>query len=162
MHRACATDDRGTTVVEMIVASMLLGVGILAVLVSLNTATHTTATADHRNSAVGVATTEIETVRSWPYEAVGISPASRGFRPRFESRSTVTAGTVRVEALSDTTIGGIDYSIRRDVTWESITVNAARIDEGYKVVTVVVTWTDRVGTHTVRQDTGLYRPDDDV
>ncbi|MDW3221151.1 MAG: hypothetical protein R8F63_21300 [Acidimicrobiales bacterium] len=156
-----ATTDRGTTVVEMIVATMLLSVGILAVLVSMNTATTTTAVADNRSTGVRVASSEIEAMRAQPYDDVGISSGSRGFRRSFEGRPTVTSGGARVEARASVVVDGITYDIRRDVTWASITVGATRIPEGYKLVTITVTWDDSVGDHTIRQDTGLYRPADD-
>lgn len=156
-----ATTDRGTTVVEMIVATMLLSVGILAVLVSMNTATTTTAVADNRSTGVRVAGSEIEAVRSRPYDEAGISSGSRGFRRSFEGRTTVTSGAARVEARGSVVVDGITYAIRRDVTWAEITVGSTRIPEGYKIVTITVTWDDRVGDHEVRQDTGLYRAADD-
>ena len=82
--RARVASDRGTTVVEMIVATMLLGVGVLAVFSSLSAAGKATSVADHRSTAVRVATSELETIRSWPYDDVGISVTRLGYRARFE------------------------------------------------------------------------------
>ena len=143
-------------------ATMLLGVGVLAVLSSLGAATTATSVADGRSTAVRLATTELETLRSWPYDDVGISTSSRGYRSRFEKRRTVSDGDSRVEAKDEITVDNVVYEVRRHVTWASIKVGRSVTRQGYKVVTVIVSWEDRVGDHSVRQDTGLYSPDDNA
>ncbi len=150
--------ERGTTIVEVIVATMLLAVGVLAVLSSMGTASKASAVADHRSTAVRVATTEIETMRSWPYDGVGIRPTSRGFTSRFESRPTVSGNSMRAKATGSIDVGGVTYDIVRHVTWSPISVKGSTISDGYKLITVIVAWGDTAGRHEMRQDTGLYRP----
>ncbi len=146
----------------MIVATMLLGVGVLAVFSSLGAAGKATSVADHRSTAVRVATSELEIIRSWPYDEVGISVTSLGYRARFEGRPTVSDTDMRVEAGGELTIDNTVYTITRNVTWESIRVGRSVTTQGYKLVTVVVSWDDGVGDRSVRQDTGLYSPDSDA
>ncbi len=151
--------ERGATIVEMIVATMILAVGVVAVAGSLNTASKADSVADHRTDAARLMTTEIETIRSRPYAEIGIAPSSRGYRRHFENRPTVTEAVNRVEASGSEEIGSVSYEIDRDVTWSGISVGATSVPEGYKVISIRVTWSDAAGTHDLRQDTGLYRPD---
>lgn len=150
--------ERGMTIVEVIVATMLLTVGVLAVLSSMGAASKASAVAEHRSTAVRVATTEIETMRSWPYDEVGIRPTSRGRTPRFESRPTVSGNNMRAQATGSVDVAGVTYDIVRHVTWSPVSVKGSTIPDGYKLITVVVAWSDTAGRHEMRQDTGLYRP----
>ncbi len=148
--------EAGFSIVEAIVATMLLAVGVLAVLGSLGAAARTGAAGDHRQDAARLASSELEAVRAVPYAEVGIALTTRGYVARFESRPTVTAAVNRVEATGTATVGETTFTIRRHVTWAPIQVGAVRSAQGYKVATVVVSWTDASGSHQLRQDTGLY------
>jgi len=156
--RADYRRERGTTLVEVIVATMLLTVGVLAVFGSMDTASQVSAVAEHRGTAARVATSEIETMRSWPYDEVGIKPTSNGFTSRFESLPTVSGTRMRADASDPLLIDGLSYDISRHVTWSPISVGQSTIADGYKLITIIVDWVDTGGRHELRQDTGLYRP----
>ncbi len=148
--------EAGFTIVEAIVATMLLAVGVLTVVASLGAAARSEAAGEHRQEAARLASSEVEAIRAVPYPEVGIALASPGYAARFESRPTVTAAVNRVEATGTQIVGGTTYAIRRHVTWAPIQVGAVRHAQGYKWATVIVSWTDATGAHQVRQDTGRY------
>lgn len=148
--------EAGTSIVEAIVATMLLAVGVLAVVASLGAASKATATGDHRTIAARLAAGELEAARAIPYDDLGIAVSSRGYVSRFEGRLTVTTGRNAVVALSEQLVDPTEYTIRRHVTWAPIQAGPTRIAQGYKLVTVIVTWTDATGPHQLRQDTGVY------
>jgi len=148
--------EAGFSIVEAIVATMLLAVGVLAAVASLGAAARSEAAGNHRQEAARLASSELEAVRAVPYAEVGIALASPGYVPRFEGRTTVTVTVSRVEATGTQTIGGTVYAVRRHITWAPIQNGAVRNAQGYKWVTVVVSWTDATGSHQVRQDTGRY------
>ena len=151
-----ADTEAGTSIVEAMVATLLVAVGVLAVVSSLGAADRAASVGDRRSSAVRLAASELETVRSRPYDQVGIAAGSDGYQPRFEGRSTVTGPVNAVDAIGRATVGGTSFDIRRHVTWQPIDAGGTRVAEGFKLVTILVTWTDSVGDHTVRQDTGIY------
>lgn len=155
-HPSDRDADAGTTIVEIIVATMILSVGVLAVLTSFGSATKASSAADHRATAARIATSEIEAVRALSHDAVGIATSSPGYVSRFEGRDTVNDGPARVEGRSEVTVGTTRYEIRRYVTWAPIQVDATRIARGYKHVTVVVGWSDAMGAHEVRLDSGVH------
>ena len=138
------------------VATLLLAVGVLALLTSVGAAERATAAGDQRVVAVRLASGELEVLRSLPYDDIGIATGSSGYVPRFEGRPTVTGTVNRVDATGEVTEGSTTFSLRRHLTWRPIEVGGVRVDTGYKLATVIVSWTDAAGPHEVRQDTGLY------
>jgi Tfp pilus assembly protein PilV len=147
--------EAGTSIVEVIVATMLLAVGVVAVVGSLGSAGEAAATGEHRSTAAGISVNELESIRATPYEMVGIATADAGYVSRFEGRSTVTEADNRVASRGEVTAGGITFEIRRHVTWGAVQVGGSLIPEAYKHVTVVVIWADQTGGHTLRLDTGI-------
>ncbi|MEZ5411990.1 MAG: hypothetical protein R2761_28400 [Acidimicrobiales bacterium] len=149
--------EAGFSIVEAIVATMLLAVGVLAVVASIGAAARTEAAGGHRQEAARLASSELESIRAVPYTEVGVALTSLGYVPRFEGRPTVTAAVNRVDATGTQAIGGTSYAIRRHITWVPVQVGAVRNSQGYKWATVLVSWTDASGSHQIRQDTGLYQ-----
>ncbi len=157
-HRR-ADAEAGTSIVEVLVATSLLAIGVLVVLTSIGAAERATTAGERRAAAVRLAIGELETIRSHRYDEIGIAPGADGYRPRFEGRPTVNEPVNRVEATGLVDDGTTVYEVRRHVTWSPIEVGASRIDDGFKLVTVIVDWTDPAGAHQVRLDTGIYRFD---
>ena len=151
-----AETEAGTSIVEVMVATLLLSVGVLALLTSVGAAERATAAGDRRSIAVRMATGELEVIRSLPYDEIGIATGDAGHVARFEGRPTVTETHNRVEAIGRLIDGSTTFEVRRHVTWAPVDVGGSRIATGYKLATVIVTWTDPAGRHEVRQDTGLY------
>ncbi|MEL6983784.1 MAG: hypothetical protein AAFO29_15270, partial [Actinomycetota bacterium] len=92
-----AEGEAGTSIVEVMVATLLLAVGVLALLTSIGAAERATAAGDQRSIAVRLATGELEVLRSLRYAEIGIATGAAGYVPRFEGRSTVTEAINRVE-----------------------------------------------------------------
>ena len=149
--------EAGTSIVEVLVATALLSVGVLVVLASIGAAERATAAGERRSAAVRLASDELESIRSLRYDDIGIAPSSDGYVPRFEGRPTVSGSVNRVEASGTTDDGATTFDVERHVTWSAIDVGGARIDDGFKLVTVVVAWSDPAGDHRIRHDTGIYR-----
>lgn len=151
--------ERGVSLVEVMVATMVLAVGALGVLASLRATATSAAVADHRFEASRLATSELETIRSWRDEVVAVDPSADGYRVRHEGRSTVTDPAGRVDPVGAVDVDGTEFTVERHVTWAPVEGPDGRIDQGYKLVTVVVRWNDVGGDHEVRFDTGLHRND---
>jgi Tfp pilus assembly protein PilV len=156
-RRAWGTDrEAGVSIVEVLVASMLLAVGVGAVVVSLGAASEVTATGRHHSVAADLATGELEAARAVTYEELGIAVSSPGYLPRFEGRDTVTETVNQISPTGQATVDETTFDLRRHVTWADIDVGGTRITEGYKHVTVIVAWTDGSGDHQLRLDSGIY------
>jgi hypothetical protein len=146
---------------EVLVTTMLLALGVGAVVGTLGAAGEATASGRHQSVAAGLASGELEAIRAVAYDDVGIAPSDPGYVPRFESRNTVTEAVNRVEPLDQVEVDGTTFDLRRHVTWSPIDVGPTRIAEGYKRLTVIVTWEDGTGDHRLRLDSGLYEVSDD-
>ena len=57
---------------------------------------------------------------------------------------------------STVTQGAIKYSARRYVVWANASDPSSTFAKAYKRLTVIVSWSDAAGAHTVRQDSILY------
>ena len=148
--------EAGMSIPEVLVAALLLAVGVGGVVATLGTSGEAAATGRHQSTAAGIATGEVEVIRSVPYDEVGIAASSPGYVPRFEGRDTVTGAVNRVEATGTTTVDVITYELERHITWRDITVGGSPIARGYKQVTIIVSWSDGTGPHQVRLDSGRY------
>lgn len=145
--------DRGTTVVELLVASLLLGVGVLGVAGLFVASARSTSVVESQADATDIATGEIELIRSLPYEEIGIAVSAPGYQPQVDGRPTVTeAGGNRVFPTGTVSRDGIDFGIERSVTW----IEAGTSGRSYKLVVIDVTWRTASGDRSVTLQTGLY------
>jgi hypothetical protein len=84
---------------------------------------------------------------------VGFSTNQTGYRATFETKSTVVVATpVFAPATTPYTFDGQVFTITRDIVW----VPFGSVTQAYKRVTAQISWTDKTGTHTIRQDGGVY------
>lgn len=171
------SEENGFSLVEIIVATMLMGIGIAGAASVLASSSRTSATADHRSQASHLATTEIETIRAMPYELVAIDPEAKGFETEFNGRETVTpdelgepaakesailspTGTVPrsdiVTPYEELTIGDSIFTVFRHVTWAAAGPDTQPIKRSYKVINIIIRWTDSSGQHELQQETGLF------
>ena len=162
-RRSALGADAGITIVEMIVATLILGVGIAGAATLLVGASNTAAVSGNRRTATEIGVEEIERIRSWPYGVVGIMRAAPAYVPTFERLPTVTeTGENRLEPTGSETREGVDYDVARYVTWLPIEVNRVLLPQGYKRLTIGISWTDSAGDHTVWHETGLFESSDDA
>lgn len=177
--------ERGLSLVEVIVATMIMGIGIAGAASVLATSSRTVAAADHRSQASSLATSEMESIRAMPYSLVRIDPTAVGYQASYGGRPTVTIATAATDGpgldtgdpdidtlyddipvpdnLSFTVIptstievAGSDYTVIRHVTWAPVGSGASLDQFGYKVVNIIVRWTDSAGQHEIQQESGLF------
>jgi hypothetical protein len=145
--------ERGVTVVEMLVASFLLGVGVMGVAVLFVASARSGAVADRQADATDVASGELEIIRAMAYDEVGIASDADGYVPIVDGRPTVTEpGPNLVLPLGTANRDGITYDIERSVTW----VEAGTTGTEFKTVVVSVRWDSTAGERQVTLQTGLY------
>jgi hypothetical protein len=147
-------------------------------------AMRTAGVANHRTDGASIASREIESIRAVPYAQVGFYGDQTGYVSSFETHSTVTLGSTSPSSgslipqiqpetpdpnaattyapdpnpanASPIVQGGISYSVARNIVWVNAQDASTTYTSAYKKLTVVVTWSDQSGTHTVRQDSLLY------
>jgi Tfp pilus assembly protein PilV len=150
--------DRGVTVTEMVVATLLLATAILAAASMLGGASTASAVGANRQAAIGLAASELDVMRSLRFDAVAIPSTAPGFVTRFEDRVTVADARGGLVPTSTVQRRGVDMVVRRMVTWASVRTRAGVEAEAYKHLTVIVEWTDTAGPHSHRLDTALFDP----
>jgi prepilin-type N-terminal cleavage/methylation domain-containing protein len=174
----------GFTIVELVIAMALLAIIAAPLATVFWSGLRTASAAAHRTDGASVASREIERMRAVPYAQVGFYADEPGYSATFETFTTVTLGSVspstgklvpQIEPLSPDpsaaagyapdpdpanaspiVLGGIRYSVARSIVWINANDASSTFDKAYKRLTVVVTWTDQVGVHNVRQDSVLY------
>ena len=152
-------DQSGFTMVELVVSVAILAVAGVITAGSMASSTRVKVAADNRTQAVALATREVEGLRALPWSQVGFLASASGFRGSFEGFTTVTvAGTAGSAPTGRDTEASATFSILRDVVWVPVTANGAVVDQGYKRMTVQVSWTDASRTHLVRLDTAVFLP----
>ncbi len=145
------------------VATLILGVGIAGAATLLVGASKTAAVSANRSAATEIGIEEIERIRSWPYDVVGIARTAPAYVPTFERQPTVTEpGENRLEPRGTVLREGVEYLVTRHVTWLPIEVDRVLLPEGYKRLIVGIGWSDSAGDHTVWQETGLFEAADDA
>jgi prepilin-type N-terminal cleavage/methylation domain-containing protein len=164
-------DERGFTLLEMMVAVLIMAVAFTPLAAVFWNGFQTADASAHRTSGFTIATREIEKLRAVPYSVLGFY--SDQSPPTWSTDTTVLLGscssacgiTPLVVPTSTDTAGGLTYTITRYIYWDSAAAvsppaaaaPAVTTDtQAYKGATVVVSWTDRVGVHTVEQDSIIY------
>lgn len=159
------TQERGFTIVEMMVAASVLLIGALGTLAMLDTANRRARSASDRQNATAVARQVVEAAKSVPFR--DIAPASMVTTLRQDSAITGVSGSPwRIER--DNTL----YTLQVDVCWlderadglgsrapgnfcpgsgTGGTADGNSID--HKRVTVAVSWDTDAGKGSVRQST---------
>ena len=152
--------ERGFTLVELLVTITVLAVGIVGVMQVLLGTMQVSSSTDARARATAIATGEVEALRGLPYESLGLAATAPGYRATFDGATTVTLGEAQAGTTplgADVTHSGETFSVRRDVVWTDATIQgAAPHDDVIKRVVVTVSWQERSGTRTVRQESTVY------
>jgi prepilin-type N-terminal cleavage/methylation domain-containing protein len=180
------TDERGFTIIELTVALGLLAIIAAGLSGVFWSAIRTASIANHRTDGASIASREIEGMRAVPYAQVGFyQDQLPGYVSSFEGLATVSLGATspssgpNVPEMQPVTpdpnaaanyapdpdpsnalpvrLGNINFSVARYVVWVDAQDAPGHTDvQAYKRLTVMVTWTDVVGSHTVREDSVLY------
>jgi prepilin-type N-terminal cleavage/methylation domain-containing protein len=185
-RRVASRDDSesGFTIVELVVALAVLAM-VMAPLASVFWgAMRTAGVAAHRTDGSSIASREIESMRAIPYAQVGFYADQTGYTTVYEGFTTVSLGAT--SPASGTLVpqlqpqrpdphaatgyapdpdpenataiqqGGVSYSVERHVVWIDAQDASTTYVQAYKRLTVIVTWSDQGGAHSVRQDSILY------
>ena len=151
----------GFTMIEVMIALMLITVVLTSVARVFYGSLRTAGISNLRTSASVLATKETEFVHAIAYDHVGFYTDQPGYASTFESHNTVTlAGSAptgtRLTPTTTFTVGPKTYNVGLYLTWVDAQPGLTTLTEAYKKTTVVVTWTDVAGAHTVRQDSVFY------
>jgi prepilin-type N-terminal cleavage/methylation domain-containing protein len=161
-------DDAGFTVVEVMVALMILAVGVLGMAPLFLTALRTAALGANRARALALATRDIEAFHSVPYCEAGFAASQTGYSATWTdpadstSYSTVTISNPNANiggpSGPDETAAGQTYHFARYLVWATgkSPGGGTTYIQAYKRAVVVVTWSDQAGNHTARQDSAVY------
>ena len=162
--RPALGSERGFTIVEMMVAVVVLLTGALGTLAILDTATHRTRTADDRQKATGLAREVIESAKAIPYRQIE--------QATFETRLRQDAGIAGEGSPWRVERDGTPYTVEAEVCWVDEpadglgsrvlggfcsgsgaggTEDANSID--FKRVSIEVSWSNGTGRGSVRQST---------
>lgn len=166
-------DDRGFTLLEMMIAVLIIAVVFTPLASVFWSGLRTADASTHRTSGFSIASKEIEALHAVPYAQLGFysdqTPA------QWQYTTTVILGscsttctppfTPLVKPTATTVSEGLTYHIARYVYWDDAIAATPPADstpsttvdsQAYKGVTVVVSWTDQVGSHSVQQDSIIY------
>jgi hypothetical protein len=175
--------EAGFTIIELMVALGLLTIFIGGIAGVFMAGLRTAGTSNHRTDASSLATQAVEGMHAVPYANLGFYGDQTGYVATFDGHSTVSLGTTTPAGSPSATqpqtpdpsaaasfnpdpdptnanpvaLAGIPFSIRRYVVWvDAKGPSGATYASAYKRTTVIVSWTDQVGAHTVRQDSIVY------
>lgn len=179
-----AKSEEGFTIIEMVVALAILAMVMAPLAGVFWSSMRTAGVASHRTDGSSIASREIEAMRAVPYAQVGFYADQPGYHSTFETFATVLLGSTSPASgtlipqvqprtpdssaasgfapdpnpanASPITQGGVNYSVTRDIVWVNAQDASTTYTTAYKRLTVVVTWADQAGAHSVRQDSLLY------
>jgi Tfp pilus assembly protein PilV len=150
-------DERGFTLIDIVMGLTVLGVGIFATMQVYLGSLAAVSAADSRATAIAIATREVEEMRAAPYDEVGFSSSATGYVATVTEGSTVydtvvVSNPATTPQGTDETHSGIVFHTRRDILW----MPTSYATHSWKRLVATITWTDKYGNHTVRQDAGVY------
>lgn len=145
--------EAGFTIVEMLVASFILGLGIMGVAGLIVASSRNAGMAETQNDASALANGELEIIRSLDYDFVGIATSADGYVREVDGLPTVSeaAGNL-VEPYNKVSVDDQTFVIERSVTWATVSDNR----EAYKIVRIVVFWETTAGSRSLTVQTGLH------
>ncbi|MBV8984879.1 MAG: fibronectin type III domain-containing protein [Acidimicrobiia bacterium] len=166
--RARADGEEGFTIIEMMVALMVLAVGVLGMAPLFLASLRTAALGANRARALALATRDVEAFHSVPYCQVGFGTSQPGFATTWtDPADSSTYSTVTISDPNaniggpsgpDETVAGVTYHFARYIVWAAgkSPGGGTTYTQAYKRVAVFVTWSDQAGSHTARQDSDVY------
>ena len=151
-------DARGFTLVESMIAIVIMSVGIWGTAQVFGVSLRTANVNGHRTDALTLAVRDIEVMRAIPYAQLGFSSSVAGYSSTFvDAGQTFNTATVAYSQLVPTPIPivfrGNSFVLQREIYW--VDRNGAP-GNAYKQTTVIVTWTDQFGNHSIRQNAVIY------
>ena len=176
--------EDGFTIIELVISLAILAMVLGPLAGVFWSSIRTAGSAAHRTDGASIASREIESMRAFPYAQVGFYSDEPGYVSSFEGFTTVSLGSTspssgslipKVEPetpdpnaasnyapdpyptnASAVVLGGVSFSILRYVVWVNAQDASTTYTQAYKRLSVIVSWSDQAGAHTVRQDSLLY------
>lgn len=148
-HRQDARDERGFTLVEMVVAISLIALSFLALAGLMSSALGALGAARQRSAFIEIANGEMERLRSHPYDSVGVNDTDPNLASAYEPGPSfggydavlITDGSApaAVTVVTSSEVQGIPlpYTVRRWVTWWD---QGGGTDHVFKRLNVAVEW----------------------
>ena len=139
LYQAQSGNSRGFTLIEVLIALAILGIVAVAFLSALTTASTALILADERTTAESLTRTQLEYVKSQPYNSTAPDPTYEKIRGEVIPNGYVIRGLGEV---GYTDYPPINYSGETDgifgVAWNSANCTAAAVDTGLQIVTVII------------------------
>lgn len=154
--RAIASDQAGMTLVEVMVAMLVLTL-VLSALAGVLTASLQSLRGDQsRVTGNAVANDTLEELRRFDWRKVGFSETDDGYVATFEEEDTVTfedggrpvPSDPRPTPLEEVTRDGTTYTVRTHITW----VEEDGVQQDFVRLVTIVTWQDGGRERTVRHE----------
>lgn len=158
--------ERGFTIIEIMVAAMILVVGVLGLLAMMDGATAQTSRNKIREGATNLAREVVEDVDSLPYSAIDPTTLAQTLQSKPGLATTGSGWTVSrrgIQYTLSTSVCNIDDprdgTGAHDATFCSGGAAAGSTDQqpiDYKRVTVTITWSSAIGSEHVQQTTLMF------
>lgn len=139
------------TLVEVVIALMLLLGGSLATAAVADSTARATASSGDTDRANGLAQDELELLRAAPYASLGFDPADPAFVTVEDGEQSVAVVGSAIPVSESRVISGRTFHIRRHITWVSVSDPAmGQVSRAYKRLAVDVEWHRDDRDHVVR------------
>jgi prepilin-type N-terminal cleavage/methylation domain-containing protein len=147
--------ERGFSIVEVVVALLLISVGMFATIEMLSRIGQTRSTSYRQVAAIDLAVSELATMKAVPSDELGFMAGATGLQPVFEGRTTVMVATSPLRPTGPDVAGrDVLFKVERNITWEPI--GTPSVPQGFKHLTIDIRWSDSLGPHRVRVDSARY------
>jgi prepilin-type N-terminal cleavage/methylation domain-containing protein len=173
MRRVPTDREDGFTLVELLVALLIMGVVLASLAPAFYGAMRAAATTNYKSVANGLAVAATEQLRSAPYYEIGYSadvaactPPQSWQPPSWQQVNNLPSGVTNpIPATSTQTVGPVTYSTLRCLYWAPSSgnisscgdpANSLQCQQAYKQSIVRVSWTVRQRTYTVSQTAAIY------
>ncbi len=139
------------TLVEVVIALMLLLGGSLATAAVADSTARATASSGDTDRANGLAQDELELLRAAPYASLGFDPGDPAFVTVENGEQTVAVVGSTIPVSESRVISGRTFHIRRHITWASVSdPSTGPLSRAYKRLAVDVEWRGGGRDHAVR------------
>ncbi|MCU1450918.1 MAG: Fibronectin type domain [Acidimicrobiales bacterium] len=149
----------------------ILAIGVFGMIPVYLSSLKTASIGANRARALALATRDVEAFRSVPYCEIGFATSQTGYTSTWTdpanntsySTVTVTDPNANISGPSgpNETVAGQTYSFARYVLWATGktptgATTTSTYPQAYKRTVVIVSWSDRGGSHSARQDSEIY------